>query len=82
VALLLLAASTACGGGAGRPPHVLLVTVDTLRPDYLSFEGYDRPTTSRLDALIARGVYFERAVAASTRPSQSSWPRPSAASAT
>jgi arylsulfatase A-like enzyme len=42
---------------------VLLVTVDTLRPDYLSFEGYDRRTTPRLDVLLARGVYFERTVA-------------------
>jgi len=56
--------SAACGPAApDAPPHVLLVTVDTLRPDYLSFAGYDRPTTPRIDALIGRGVWFERAVA-------------------
>jgi len=41
---------------------VLLLTVDTLRADYLSCNGYDRPTTPFVDSLLARGVHFTRAV--------------------
>jgi arylsulfatase A-like enzyme len=41
----------------------LLLTADTLRPDYMSLNGYDRPTTPFLDSLIAQGYYFEQALA-------------------
>ena len=44
-------------------PSVLLITADTLRPDYISLNGYDRPTTPFLDSLIAQGYYFEQALA-------------------
>jgi arylsulfatase A-like enzyme len=42
----------------GRPklPHVLLVTLDAVRPDHLSSYGYRRPTTPFLDKLAARGA--------------------------
>jgi arylsulfatase A-like enzyme len=63
----LLAASLAAPGCGGppepAPASVLLVSVDTLRADYLSANGYDRPTTPALDALIGEGAYFERALA-------------------
>jgi arylsulfatase A-like enzyme len=54
--------------------HVLLLTVDTLRADYVSAYGYDRPTTPFLDSLIARGVRFTRAITpmARTTPALSS----------
>jgi len=42
---------------------VLLVTIDALRPDYMSMNGYDQPTTPFIDALLADGLYFEQAVA-------------------
>jgi choline-sulfatase len=42
-------------------PNVLLVTVDTLRADRMSGYGYERPTTPRLDAWMARGVRFTQA---------------------
>jgi len=45
-----------------RAPNVLLLTVDTLRPDYMSMNGYDRATTPKLDALISGGFYFDRAL--------------------
>ncbi len=53
---------TACSAGGPGTPSVLLVTVDTLRPDYMSMNGYDRSTTTFVDALIAEGHYFEHAV--------------------
>ncbi|MCG3133758.1 MAG: hypothetical protein HMLKMBBP_00992 [Planctomycetes bacterium] len=63
VALSLLAA---CGGDTPRAPDgppvsVLLVTLDTTRPDHLSAYGYARPTSPALDALARRGVRFDDA---------------------
>jgi choline-sulfatase len=40
---------------------VLLVTIDTLRPDVVSAYGHPRPTTPNLDAIGEAGVLFERA---------------------
>lgn len=42
--------------------HVLLLTVDTLRNDYLSGNGYDRPTTPFLDRLMRNGAKFTHAI--------------------
>jgi arylsulfatase len=58
------AAALLAGCGRGDPrPSVLLLTVDTLRPDYLSSNGYDRPTSPAIDALLAQGFVFEEALA-------------------
>ena len=59
-----LALFAGCGDPGRRAPrsHVLLITVDTLRPDYLSSSDYDRPTTPFVDELVAQGVRFERAI--------------------
>jgi len=43
--------------------NVLLVTVDTLRPDRLSCYGSKAVRTPRIDALAGRGALFERAFA-------------------
>ena len=43
--------------------NVLLVTVDTLRPDYLGLNGYELPTSPFLDSLLGEGFYFEQALA-------------------
>jgi arylsulfatase A-like enzyme len=49
-----------------HPRHVLLVSLDTLRPDHLGSYGYRRPTSPNIDALLAaRGTVFERAFATS-----------------
>ena len=40
----------------GRPPDIILVTVDALRADHLGVYGYDRPTSPNLDALAAEAV--------------------------
>lgn len=39
-------------------PDVLLVCVDTLRPDRLSIYGYSRPTSPVIDGLLRRGARF------------------------
>lgn len=51
---------------AGRPdgPSVLLVTIDTLRADHVGAYGAEGVATPTLDALAARGVLFEQAMAA------------------
>jgi arylsulfatase len=59
---------------AARPSAIVLVTVDTLRADRVSFDGYRLPTTPFLDRLAAEGVVFERAYATS------SWTPPTMAS--
>ena len=42
-------------------PHVLMITVDTLRADHLSSYGYHLKTSPRIDLLASEGVRFERA---------------------
>lgn len=55
-------------------PDVLLITVDTLRADYLSTYGFERESSPQIDALAESGVLFERAIAAAslTVPSHAS----------
>jgi arylsulfatase A-like enzyme len=74
-AAILAASFLACPGprerAASPPPRrpsasgtgwsVLLVTIDTLRPDHLGAYGYARPTSPHIDALAARGTLFENA---------------------
>jgi arylsulfatase A-like enzyme len=43
-------------------PNVLLITVDALRPDFLSCYGGTHGVTAHLDALAERGVLFTQAV--------------------
>lgn len=47
-------------------PNVLLVTIDTLRADHVSSNGYGRRTTPFLDAVAADGVRFARAYSTSS----------------
>lgn len=51
-------------------PNVLLVSIDTLRPDHLGSYGYARPTSPNLDALAAAGARFTTVV------SPTSWTLP------
>jgi arylsulfatase A-like enzyme len=55
-------------------PDVLLVTIDTLRHDHLSFAGHHRETAPFLARLAAEGTVFTRAY------STSSWTVPAIAS--
>ncbi len=43
--------------------NLVLITVDTLRAEETGFLGYDKPTTTNLDALARTSVVFERAYA-------------------
>ena len=45
-------------------PNVILITVDSLRPDHLGCYGYGKPTSPNLDAFARRCHVFERAWAA------------------
>ncbi|HEX5069750.1 MAG TPA: sulfatase, partial [Vicinamibacterales bacterium] len=60
--------------GDGTRPNVLLLVLDTVRGDYLSSNGFPRPTTPALDQFAASGVQFAHAYSAS------SWTLPSHAS--
>ena len=46
---------------AGRQPHILLISVDTLRADHMGSYGYQRKTSPHVDALLAEGVRFSNA---------------------
>jgi arylsulfatase A-like enzyme len=77
VALLLAGSLAACGGSAQserKGPNVVLVVIDTLRPDHLGFGGYSRETAPFLASLAAEGTVFDRAY------STSSWTAPATAS--
>ncbi len=46
-----------------RRPNVILISIDTLRPDHLGCYGYDRETSPSLDALCEEAVVFEETIA-------------------
>jgi choline-sulfatase len=60
--------------GAPRRPNVVVIVVDTLRADHVTFMGHPRDTTPFLATLAARGVVFEKAW------STSGWTVPATAS--
>lgn len=57
-----------------KRPNVVLISIDTLRPDHLGFYGYDRPTSPNLDALAEESLVFDHAFAPAphTLPSHAS----------
>ena len=74
LALLALLAPACAPAPAEPPPSVLLVVVDTLRPDRLGLYGAERPLSPALDRFAEGALVFERAHA------NSSWTLPSMAS--
>jgi len=54
--------------------NLILISIDTLRPDHLGCYGYDRDTSPNLDTLASEGLLFEDVT------SQSPWTLPSQAS--
>ena len=75
VRLLLASAVTAsglmsaCGGKDAdprlteQPTNVILISIDTLRPDHLGCYGYEKDTSPALDLLCDDAVVFEQAIA-------------------
>ena len=51
-------------------PNILLLTVDTFRPDHIGAMGYTRQTSPNLDRIAEEGVLFTQAI------SSSSWTTP------
>ncbi len=70
--LLALLGSEACG--PSLPPSIVLITLDTTRPDHLGCYGYARATSPSLDLFAEAAVLYENAYATS------SWTLPSHAS--
>lgn len=54
-------------GFADDKPNVLLITIDSLRPDHLSCGGYDKPTSPNIDKIAREGAFFPNAI------SQGNW---------
>ncbi len=58
-----------CGSRKAQPlekPHIILLLIDTLRPDHMSCYGYARKTTPVIDSLAGKGLIFENAIAPSS----------------
>jgi arylsulfatase A-like enzyme len=55
-------------------PNIVVIVLDTARPDRLSVYGHERPTSPALEAFAAQGTRFDRAY------SSSSWTLPAHAS--
>jgi arylsulfatase A-like enzyme len=53
-----------------RSPNILLITIDSLRPDHLGCYGYGKPTSPWIDRISREGALFENAV------SQGGWTSP------
>jgi arylsulfatase A-like enzyme len=51
--------------GCGGPANLVLVSVDTLRPDHLPSYGYARETSAAIERLAREGVLWENAYATS-----------------
>jgi arylsulfatase A-like enzyme len=73
IALLVAPLTLACVP-AGKPPNLVLVTLDTTRADHLGLYGYERYTSPELDELAKESRVYENAY------STSSWTLPSHAS--
>ncbi len=61
-ALIGIALLAGCGGGAPEIERIILISIDTLRPDYLGCYNQQR-STPNIDALAAEGTLFTDALA-------------------
>jgi arylsulfatase A-like enzyme len=54
--------------------NVILISIDTLRADHLSYTGYERPTSPNIDRLASESIDFRKAFshASSTLPGHAS----------
>jgi len=56
-----LASFGGCGKAPGPPPDVILIMIDTLRPDRLGCFGYPRNTSPAIDRFAEESLRFENA---------------------
>ena len=63
-AVLVAFGLTAAAGADAERPHVLLISIDALRPDHVGLYGYSRPTSPAIDAWAADATVYDRAYAA------------------
>lgn len=72
--LALLASVWLCTGCSPEKKDLVIVTLDTVRPDHLGVYGYDRPTSPYMDALAQDSVVFDNAMsqAITTGPAHTS----------
>jgi arylsulfatase A-like enzyme len=75
---MLCAICIACVGCREKPPplpanpvNVVIVSIDTLRPDHLGCYGYDRATSRSIDLLASESVLFENAYSQSPKTAAS-----------
>ncbi len=61
--VLLIVVAFGCSSESTRP-DVLLVTIDTLRPDFLEPYGFEQPSSPVIAGLAEEGVVFDNAIAA------------------
>lgn len=52
---------SSCGGEKTKP-HILLITIDTLRRDHLGAYGYPRETSPFIDELARKGVRYKHVI--------------------
>jgi len=71
VTLVLALGAAQCAPSGPRPPNLVIIALDTLRPDALGCYGAKRDTSPNLDAWAAKSVVFENAQTAApwTAPS-------------
>jgi arylsulfatase A-like enzyme len=69
--LAFVGSPSVTGRPQSQPRRVIVIAVDTLRPDHLGWNGYHRATSPELDKLAAESATFTRAwsPAPRTRPS-------------
>ncbi|MFP3939454.1 MAG: sulfatase [Thermoanaerobaculia bacterium] len=62
LASLALGGASGCSGPEPLAENVILISIDTLRPDHLGCYGYEGPTSPNLDELCRESVVFEQAI--------------------
>jgi arylsulfatase A-like enzyme len=62
-AIAALCVLGSCSGDP-PPPNLVIVALDTLRPDHLGFYGHERDTSPNLDRWAAQAVVFDNAQSA------------------
>ena len=66
IAIAVAPASLPASESPASPrPNIILITVDTFRPDHISYYGYEKETTPHLDQFSREGAFFKQAFSSS-----------------